>query len=426
MVHDVFKLGLHHGFISMSEINLIIVDECHHSLKNSSYNQIFTNHYHPLKGVKKLPHIIGLTASIVTKKMQPHQFPIMVKEIEKVLDAKVITCSNMRNILKYVTQPEEITETYEASEELSFLDPILFEGLSKIKRILIKELNRIKRDYSGIEVKKHEKEANETFKKFKRFLDQTYGVKPEILEVLDTSKVKPGILEVLGTFHGECIIKISKEYQEEEILMRTVDPYKVELAQAVKEVHSKALSKIVEHNSKCQDVKNLSPTFLDGFRQSFQERFQSNFDNRRHPYSRENFELEQLSSNKFKKLLEILEGFDISPMKALVFVQERQMASTLASLLTRASKIRSTTLGHLKCSYAVGGQTRNMFKEPTSKLMQELVERQRLKLENTLNEFRSGKMNCKSWFTISLSIVHLFYFTISLQVWFAPMFWKKA
>ena len=388
MVHDVFKLGLHHGFISMSEVNLIIVDECHHSLKNSSYNQIFTNHYHPNRGLGKLPHIIGLTASIVTKKMDPQRFPGMVKEIEKVLDAKVITCSNMRNILKYVTQPEEITETYEAPEKLSFLDPILKHGLSEIRKIYIKEIHRINRYYSDIEIKKHEEEAEKTFKKFKRFLDQTYG-----------SEEKPGILEVLGTFHGECIIKISKEYQEEEILMRTVDPYKEELAKVVKEVHSRALSEIQGHNSKCQDMNNLRPTFLEGFRQSFQKRFQTNFDNRRHPYLREDFELEQLSTDKFKKLLQILEEFDIFPMKALVFVQERQMASTLASLLTRASKIRSTTLGHLKCSFAVGGQTRNMFREPTSKLMQELVERQRLKFENTLNEFRSGKINCKSCFT---------------------------
>ena len=49
MVHDVFKIALHHGFFPMSRVNLLIVDECHHSFGNSSFNQIFTDHYHPLK-----------------------------------------------------------------------------------------------------------------------------------------------------------------------------------------------------------------------------------------------------------------------------------------------------------------------------------------------------------------------------------------
>ena len=49
MVHDVFKRALDHGYFHMERVNLIIVDECHHSFGNSSFNQIFKNHYHPLK-----------------------------------------------------------------------------------------------------------------------------------------------------------------------------------------------------------------------------------------------------------------------------------------------------------------------------------------------------------------------------------------
>jgi endoribonuclease Dicer len=49
MVHDVFKIALNRSYFHMDRVNLLIVDECHHSFGNSSYNQIFTGHYHPLK-----------------------------------------------------------------------------------------------------------------------------------------------------------------------------------------------------------------------------------------------------------------------------------------------------------------------------------------------------------------------------------------
>ena len=65
-----------------------------------------------------------------------------------------------------------------------------------------------------------------------------------------------------------------------------------------------------------------------------------------------------------------------------------------ASLLTEASEIFEG-LRHLKCSFAVGGQTGKMFKDPASKLMLEKIKKDRLKLEKTLIEFRSGDINCK-------------------------------
>ena len=54
MVHDVLKLALHHKFIKISDINLLLVDECHHSLGNTPYNQIFRDHYIPNKGMYRI------------------------------------------------------------------------------------------------------------------------------------------------------------------------------------------------------------------------------------------------------------------------------------------------------------------------------------------------------------------------------------
>ena len=97
------------------------------------------------------------------------------------------------------------------------------------------------------------------------------------------------------------------------------------------------------------------------------------------------------------------DGHEI-PMKALVFVQTRTMASTLASLISRAAKIKHDNLGHLRTSFAVGGQSRNMFKNPGAKMfleeemkkeLEEKAKKEQLRLDATLKDFRSGKINCK-------------------------------
>ena len=66
----IYKL-LSRGFLKISEIDLIIFDECHHAIADHPYNKIMNEFYffykkHPnkkdFKGIK-LPKIIGLTAS---------------------------------------------------------------------------------------------------------------------------------------------------------------------------------------------------------------------------------------------------------------------------------------------------------------------------------------------------------------------------
>ena len=60
MVHDVLLLALNHKFIKISDINLLLVDECHHSLGNTPYNQIFRYHYILNKGT-----CIGLMQNLI-------------------------------------------------------------------------------------------------------------------------------------------------------------------------------------------------------------------------------------------------------------------------------------------------------------------------------------------------------------------------
>ena len=117
-----------------------------------------------------MPHIIGLTASIVSENVNLSKFAKKIKEVEQVLDAKVITTTDLRNILKFVTQPEESYETFDTPTVLQFIRNIVDTGLANLNRIKVAEIFEIEKnqEFDRIGVKKQTKEAEDTVKKYKR------------------------------------------------------------------------------------------------------------------------------------------------------------------------------------------------------------------------------------------------------------------
>ena len=97
--------------ISLTSIDLLIFDECHHTHDNHPYNEIM-NFYHDLKQRHprgKLPKIIGLTASIGTGgKMTPEGALQHVYKICANLDCKRIVRvkENKAELAAHVTPPE--------------------------------------------------------------------------------------------------------------------------------------------------------------------------------------------------------------------------------------------------------------------------------------------------------------------------------
>ena len=118
-----------------------------------------------------MPHIIGLTASIVSENVDLSKFAKKIKEVEQVLDAKVITTTDLRNILKFVTQPEESFVSFDSPTVLQFLRNIVGMGLENLNHIKDAEISEIEknREFDRIGVKKQTKEAEDTVKKYKRY-----------------------------------------------------------------------------------------------------------------------------------------------------------------------------------------------------------------------------------------------------------------
>ena len=73
-------------FSFLSDITLLIIDECHHTHKEGVYNKIMRRYIgRKLKGERKLPQILGLTAS-------PGGANTLALAVEHVLEVRAIIC----------------------------------------------------------------------------------------------------------------------------------------------------------------------------------------------------------------------------------------------------------------------------------------------------------------------------------------------
>ena len=118
-----------------------------------------------------MPHIIGLTASIVSENVNLSKFEQKIKEVELALDSKVITTTDLKNILKFVTQPEESSVPFDSPTVLDFLRNIVDMGLENLDVIKDAEISEIEKnqEFDIIGVKKQKKEAEDTVKKYNRY-----------------------------------------------------------------------------------------------------------------------------------------------------------------------------------------------------------------------------------------------------------------
>ena len=90
-----------------------------------------------------MPHVLALTASIVTTKVKSLAEFIKEKtELEKILDSEVITTEDLANLLKFATQPNESVRKYKASSALPEVSGIIHVGTETLDSL--KSLRTIK------------------------------------------------------------------------------------------------------------------------------------------------------------------------------------------------------------------------------------------------------------------------------------------
>ena len=127
-----------------------------------------------------MPHVLALTASIVTTKVKNlAEFVKEKTELEKILDSEVITTEDLANLLKFATQPNESVRKYKALPLLQEVSGIISEGIETLDFLKTERINKIESDNDpGFDKNARQaiEDTKSQFKKFKRILVQTEKV----------------------------------------------------------------------------------------------------------------------------------------------------------------------------------------------------------------------------------------------------------
>ena len=109
MTAQIFLDLLLHGYIKLAQVNLLIFDECHHAKKNDPYKQIM-QFFDDCKKVD-YPKVMGLTASVVNKKVKSWNIESEIRELECTLRSTCET-SQDEEVEKFAAKPREEVMTF--------------------------------------------------------------------------------------------------------------------------------------------------------------------------------------------------------------------------------------------------------------------------------------------------------------------------
>ena len=107
---EVLRQCLHHSFISIDQINLLIFDEAHHAKKDHTYARIIKDFYAAAPQGTILPKIFGMTASPVDARVDVKRAAL---ELEGLLHSQICTTSDP-DLMRYtVTSNQEQIAQYD-------------------------------------------------------------------------------------------------------------------------------------------------------------------------------------------------------------------------------------------------------------------------------------------------------------------------
>jgi endoribonuclease Dicer len=93
------------GYLSLNEINLIVFEDCHKKDVKSVYTDLIRNYY---VDCKSKPKILGLAGPLHNAGCPVGRLGAELEYLEKTLDCKAETASDIVTVLRYSARPKEI------------------------------------------------------------------------------------------------------------------------------------------------------------------------------------------------------------------------------------------------------------------------------------------------------------------------------
>ena len=322
---------LNHGLLSLSSVALLIVDECHHCLGELHPYRLIMNQYRQIKGEK--PRVLGLTASVLNKKMPIRSIEHTVQKLEQIMCAQLETASDYSMVCKYVTKPKKLivcARKDTANEEF------VVQHLEFLRNFV--ENNCDFQSAMDIDPRKPILDAiTRTFTTLWQ-LGSWCALKGCLLWQKKLHKLKED--PILGT-KQQCILRMA------ETSFRTC---------------SKVLSQKVNTINSLEMLTRPGMLFI---------------------------------SDRVHKLLDILRNYSPSkreqagikdPLSGLIFVNERFIAFMINTLLKFLVKLCPEEFGHIKVDFLVGHTGNSETEDEDRRLANK-------KQEQTLHKFRNGQLN---------------------------------
>ena len=351
-IHQVFLDILSHGRICMSDLALVVVDECHHATRNHPYAKIMRDWYHPAKQEGKIvPKILGLSASIVVKTVDRYKFRTEKATLEKMMDAKVETCDGI-SLELFVNSAKEELVAYAATLPSSLqndIGNIIADGRLKLMKVKIAELNSI-RD-SDLNANTKATRADSLDKDCKFFSNHLLLTVSNLLE--------------LGVY---ALNSMKESLCDELDKKKTLDTswYRKAIKEELVSITEQTFTEVFEASGKA--MKEFS--------------------------EQESDKILQYSSPKVLKLIDILKNYESTSegasnehcsMRCIVFVQTKMVAKALQYLLWKLRLKTITDVGFVHSA--------NMGRNVKDPREREDVRGQKRKMKETLRQFRAGKVN---------------------------------
>ena len=352
-IHQVFLMAVSHDYISLSNLALLVIDECHHAVKNHPYSLIMDDWYHTTKEKGcPVPKVLGLSASIVVKAVKDAEFRKEKAKLEKRLDAVVETADGISLQLFVNSAMEKVilfpkSSSLGCEEDIAKVVIIARKELWDIKNV---ELRAIKQSYRDLNSKTT---STDSLKKdFNFFVDNIFGSIGPLLEL--------GLYSLVS-MEDSLVQDIEQKCERSDTIW-----YKEEVRDMMEEITKKHFKSIVR----------IAKSQMLGFSGTEEEK------------------ILKFSGSKVLKLIEVLKNRELAQvtessgdkdMRCIVFV-ERKLSSMALYYLIWMLKLPTV----VDVGYTYSSNANRNVKDPRERME---VNKEKRRMKETLRQFRTGAVN---------------------------------